>query len=1075
MANIPMNIFDDLLSQLTNLTYRRTQGDVKLIEKTIDELNNMEFSYFLIPPHKTTLLVNQCCTLIQPDNESLVSKCCKLIQNFIKKHDVIIEGKTCSILISWCLEALRQNKKDCVIIDVLITLEMVLKANGDNVHDYTQDIINKNSVIMKLTENKNNPQRLILAVECLEASTAYSKDMKRIKRGFESCLTIFNNYLANNIEFDEPYRSKLLISCLGGLQNIINHDVNYLKSEIGSILGIVRSYMLYGVKDVQFIAPQKLLPSVSSIPDPAGLIERRGGHLAKQRKHKNTVWKKGQQNKSDIDLNDKSNPSNFMLNEKQETRNKFTSDSEMSEVESNVSSKLVQFQTKVRLRSLNIFYDTILSIDRRTLFLYSVNFIPDGWPAGTHSLTSIILRDPSRTCRTAALHVLQAMLVELKTFLLQAERNDKNTPFTTYSVTLGSIVVELHRTLRLALNDVSANVQRQVLKCFAALVQATPYHRLRPGLLTRNVRSLKRFLTCKDPPIKTLTLIVFGCMISSYPVLSEAINVFSKNSIVADSYTDNSESSIQSSSTFQDVEIDYAGFSSDEDETNEEEVKNVGLRIPWLVQYCLGNLGVIVDENGECVEEQSGVIVTEKVESLKIFTVMSNNYFTTFITPYLNYILKALELSLESKITDVILHAGRAIHFIGYGISEYLANNANKTHITIEQGLFFWNSLLSGPFSHLIEFESESHRAVACQCLENIGKHIFECLSKTKQMLIMMTLLASSKETGIYITTTALRALSVCISYPSLRGDIGFLIDTIEVVIKATENENVGVHVSAYWAFGNVSDALIENETDQIYQIEPLPKSIWIKLFECGIKGACGHYKNKSYAVRALGNFIFIRNDMDVDEDYKVLVKKSIECIVDCAKKGENAKVKWNACYGLGKLVKNKTLHSDNTWQESVFQVLLDLVVDYKNFKVRINAASALSSFTTRQNYGDFYGKTWKKLLEALENSERMDDFTEYKHRDHLVDQICLSIGNLCSMMEKTDLPMLIDCINFYEDLLRINIQKVYLRLIPEKSQQLLLAEEHLRKLSTSPTLTKDEINVLERLIKIINNDVFKE
>lgn len=71
-----------------------------------------------------------------------------------------------------------------------------------------------------------------------------------------------------------------------------------------------------------------------------------------------------------------------------------------------------------------------------------------------------------------------------------------------------------------------------------------------------------------------------------------------------------------------------------------------------------------------------------------------------------------------------------------------------------------------------------------------------------------------------------------------------------------------------------------------------------------------------------------------------------------------------------------------------MFETLTNLVVGFKNFKVRISAALALSSITSRSNYGDHYLPIWKALLRALENSENMEDFTEYKHRDNLVDQV---------------------------------------------------------------------------------------
>lgn len=66
----------------------------------------------------------------------------------------------------------------------------------------------------------------------------------------------------------------------------------------------------------------------------------------------------------------------------------------------------------------------------------------------------------------------------------------------------------------------------------------------------------------------------------------------------------------------------------------------------------------------------------------------------------------------------------------------------------------------------------------------------------------------------------------------------------------------------------------------------------------------------------------------------------------------------------------------------------MELVMNCKNFKVRINAAVALASAGDRSSYGQFYVLVWTALLKALENSQNIDDLMEYKHRDHLVDQV---------------------------------------------------------------------------------------
>lgn len=58
------------------------------------------------------------------------------------------------------------------------------------------------------------------------------------------------------------------------------------------------------------------------------------------------------------------------------------------------------------------------------------------------------------------------------------------------------------------------------------------------------------------------------------------------------------------------------------------------------------------------------------------------------------------------------------------------------------------------------------------------------------------------------------------------------------------------------------------------------------------------------------------------------------------------------------------------------------------NFKVRINAASALAVPTNEQFLQNHLAYIWSSLLEALERSDEITDFNEYQHRDHLTEQV---------------------------------------------------------------------------------------
>lgn len=69
---------------------------------------------------------------------------------------------------------------------------------------------------------------------------------------------------------------------------------------------------------------------------------------------------------------------------------------------------------------------------------------------------------------------------------------DPSGSFIPFSVSLGNMLRELHRSLALALAAENAVLAlTQLLRVVAVLVQNTPYHRLQAGLLTKIVRSVR--------------------------------------------------------------------------------------------------------------------------------------------------------------------------------------------------------------------------------------------------------------------------------------------------------------------------------------------------------------------------------------------------------------------------------------------------------------------------------------------------------------------------------------------------------------------------------------------------------
>jgi hypothetical protein len=64
------------------------------------------------------------------------------------------------------------------------------------------------------------------------------------------------------------------------------------------------------------------------------------------------------------------------------------------------------------------------------------------------------------------------------------------------------------------------------------------------------------------------------------------------------------------------------------------------------------------------------------------------------------------------------------------------------------------------------------------------------------------------------------------------------------------------------------------------------------------------------------------------------------------------------------------------------------VVVECRNYKVRINAALALGVPGGRASYGKAYAVAWSSLVGALTAADDITDFAEYRYRDSLTEQV---------------------------------------------------------------------------------------
>lgn len=88
--------------------------------------------------------------------------------------------------------------------------------------------------------------------------------------------------------------------------------------------------------------------------------------------------------------------------------------------------------------------------------------------------------------------------------------------------------------------------------------------------------------------------------------------------------------------------------------------------------------------------------------------------------------------------------------------------------------------------------------------------------------------------------------------------------------------------------------------------------------------------------------------------------------------------------------------------------------MNFRNFKVRINAAVALAVPNKREYYKQFYQPIFVSLVKGLETSQNMEDFNEYKHRDNLIEQVIHKPVEGANYITISDLPYFRSLSNFH-------------------------------------------------------------
>lgn len=848
--------------------------------------------------------------------------------------------------------------------------------------------------------------------------------------------------------------------------------------------------------------PKPLTMSQQSLFEPSDLVIKKGGKTVKKRKHRNTNKSANAQKILDDDALEQAGPGALYNGSRVNwdyvpvITAASASDFSQSETESGSAASGVRHeqrakQSQLRLSCMLLMERLSKCVDRKTMFGYWNSFVPQDFNAedqkpAQHMLPNLLLVDPSPKCRCMIAQTLSTFIRFSKFFLYQAEKDNRvSSSFTAFSVSMGQSIQATYRILTKALSGEShVAVIIQLLKCFSSLIQATPFHKLAPGMVTQLIKYIRKLVHHKDLDVKVSSLVIIGFLLAVPEKTIEIREQLGLALVTADGgktvHTRDDEDAEEDYEVEKEWEEEEQGDNSDQivvtnsNKTDNQLTDNSKptSSLSWILKVVLDLLGVKVWE----LKSNTVMRVTPptplKVECLHILLAVTSH--PELLRNNLKYFTAAAKVALEDPSPECHLFAVRVIDYTGYAIGHSLATDTGVGP-GIDECLDFWFTVLPLIADQLGSASCPKYqvRPICCDALSNMGATVFEKLPHQKRAFVIALLQGcfygeqeeaskEAEEVKNLIKASAGRALSVYALFPSLRDDLVFIEATSEMVVGLFQDRNAIVRKKCTWSLGNILEALVDMQANQgDNKLSISGSRIQNHYLESFFKACLGtgdnHEKVMSNIMRCLGNLVrLLRDDHMAEEKWRQFAMRSVQDVVHNAVNFKAVKVKWNACYSLGLMMKNENMYhrvkgnveGDFNWPELVFPALCKLMAQSSNFKVRTAAVIAVGVPKDRKLYGMHFESIWQALILALEQAGNLIDFNEYKHRDNLLDQLCTSISHFVLISEEKDLIGMKLAVVPLFDVIKQNWFRVVNRILPEQGAYLISAASKLKDLA---------------------------
>ena len=276
-----------------------------------------------------------------------------------------------------------------------------------------------------------------------------------------------------------------------------------------------------------------------------------------------------------------------------------------------------------------------------------------------------------------------------------------------------------------------------------------------------------------------------------------------------------------------------------------------------------------------------------------------------------------------------------------------------------------WDDVASAQFPAMTRHSSPLVRAAGLGAYNGLTAAALAGTSEANRRALMEApRLSLANEKAPAVRAAACRAIGALAALTHESSDAlrDALDPSVDLLLKALKDSAKSVRLPASWAIANVcgtAGGIVSEST-------------LAKIADSCVAAATQEGdKVRANAARALGYLVSAADFSS--EPSKAWLPGVIQALMSCLTTG-NAKVQWNACHAMANLFRNPTTAAgDSAWSPLVVRMLLMLLRDTRNFKIRMHAAATLATLGERCEFGNAYPDTVSIVTVALESLESLE------------------------------------------------------------------------------------------------------